>query len=96
MRSTTRNHAEGFKANESMSLLEGKTGLATGVVTEPHRQRNWRNWLMVMLALGAGWLAGATTPALAQTPALPTVAALDLQRYAGSPPPHVVRETLHR
>jgi apolipoprotein D and lipocalin family protein len=83
MRSTTRSHAAGFKATEDISLLAGEAKLATGTMTEPCRQSNWRSKLMLILVLVAGWLTSATTPALAQTPALPTVAALDLQRYAG-------------
>ncbi len=38
MRSTTRNHAAGFKANESINLLEGKAGPARGEMIEPRRQ----------------------------------------------------------
>lgn len=83
MRSTTRSHAAEFKATENINLPAGKAKLATVAMIAPHRQRNWRSWLIVMLTLGVGWLVGATTPAVAQTPALPTVAALDLQRYVG-------------
>ncbi len=83
MRRTTRNHAAGFVPTEIMRLPTGETGLATGAMAEPRRQSNWRSKLMVILVLGASWLASATTPTLAQTPALPTVAALDLQRYTG-------------
>ncbi len=83
MRGLTGNHVAGFKTKKVMSLPEDKTGLVTGAMIEPYRQRNLRSCLIVILALVIGWMTGAITPALAQTPELPTVAALDLQRYAG-------------
>ena len=55
----------------------------TGTMIERYRQCNLRNYLIVILAVILGWMTAAITPALAQTSALPTVAALDLQHYAG-------------